>query len=59
MEPATIGLDLAKHVFHVHVSNSAGNTLQSKKLSRKDVLPFFGVLSPCLVGIEACASGHY
>lgn len=25
----------------------------------KDVLPFFGVLSPCVVGIEACSSGHY
>ena len=30
-----------------------------RKLKRRYVLAFFQKLPPCLVGIEACASGHY
>ena len=30
-----------------------------RQLKRRYVLPFFKKLSPCLVGIEACASSHY
>jgi transposase len=55
----TIGLDLAKNVFQIHGIDSEGNVLVQKQLRRADVLPFFGGLPPCLVGMEACATAHY
>ena len=30
-----------------------------RQLKRRFVLPFFKNLSPCLVGIQACATSHY
>lgn len=33
--------------------------LVRRQLRRADVLRFFGGLSPCLVGMEACATAHY
>lgn len=58
MTPATVGLDLAKNVFHVHVADAFSKTLDSKRLTRRDLLPFFKALPPCLIGIEACATAH-
>ena len=36
-EIATIGLDLAKNVFHVHVADASGRTLDSKRLTRLSI----------------------
>ena len=58
MNPATVGLDLAKNVFHIHVADASGRTLDSKRLSRRELLPFFESLPSCLIGIEACATAH-
>ncbi len=58
-EVSTIGLDLAKNVFQVHGVNSSGATVVHKQIRRRQVLPLFRKLSPCLVGIEACATSHY
>ncbi|MEL6682218.1 MAG: IS110 family transposase, partial [Pseudomonadota bacterium] len=58
MTPTTVGLDLAKNVFHVHVADALGHTIDSKKLARRELLPFFEALPPCLIGIEACATAH-
>jgi len=55
----TIGLDLAKKVFHVHGVDFAGNVVVARRLKRKEVLAFFAKLTPCLVGMEACGSAHY
>jgi transposase len=55
----TIGLDIAKSVFQVHGVDAAGNVVVRRQLKRRYVLPFFQKLSPCLVGIEACASSHF
>ena len=55
----TIGLDIAKSVFQVHGIDAAGNVLIRRQLKRRYVLAFFQKLSPCLVGIEACATSHY
>ena len=55
----TIGLDIAKNVFQLHGVDAAGNVLLRKQLRRADVLRFFSGLSPCLVGMEACATAHY
>ena len=55
----TIGLDIAKSAFQVHGVDAAGNVVVRRQLKRRYVLPFFQKLSPCLVGIEACASSHH
>jgi len=52
----TIGLDIAKSVFQVHCVDAEGNVVLRRRLKRRYVLAFFQKLSPCLVGIEACAS---
>jgi transposase len=55
----TIGLDIAKSVFQVHGVDAEGNVLIRRQLKRRSVLAFFQKLSPCLVGIEACATSHH
>lgn len=55
----TIGLDIAKHVFQVHGIDAAGAVCVREKLRRDDVVGFFEALPPCLIGIEACATGHH
>ncbi|HEX9073514.1 MAG TPA: IS110 family transposase [Pseudolabrys sp.] len=58
-EVSTIGLDIAKSVFQVHGVDDTGAVVIRKRISRAKVLEFFGGLSPCLVGIEACPSAHH
>ncbi len=55
----TIGVDLAKQVFQVHGVDHEGAVVLRKKLRRSQVLKFFATLSPCLVGMEVCASAHH
>jgi transposase len=55
----TIGFDIAKSVFQVHGIDADGVVVMRQQLRRSRVLSFFKKLSPCLVGIEACASSHY
>lgn len=55
----TIGIDIAKNIFHIHGVNAAGKPAVSRKLRRVQVLDFFRRLEPCLVGMEACATSHH
>lgn len=55
----TVGLDLAKHVFHVVCCDARGKVVKKRMLRRAQVLPYFASLSPVLVGLEACAGGHH
>jgi transposase len=59
MQISTIGLDIAKNVFQVHGIDSSEKVVIRKQLRRSQILAFFKALSPCLVGIEACATAHY
>ena len=59
MQITTIGLDLAKHVFQVHGIDAAEKVVVRKQFRRGQVLKFFEALSPCLIGMEACASAHH
>src|SRR5438876_6371071 len=59
MQVATIGLDLAKHVFQIHGIDAAENVVVRKQLRRSQVMGFFEALPPCLIGMEACATAHY
>ena len=58
-EVTTIGVDLAKNVFQVHGVDASGQSVIRRQLKRSQVLPFFKKQPPCLVGMEACASGHH
>jgi transposase len=55
----TIGLDLAKNVFHVVGVDAHGKRVLRKQLRRAQVLSYFSQLAPCRVGMEACAGAHY
>ena len=59
MQISTIGLDLAKNVMQVHGIDADGIAVLRKKLRRADVIRFFAGLSPCLIGMEACATAHH
>jgi transposase len=59
MEVATIGLDISKHVFHIHAVDSQGQVTNRQRLRRGEIMSFFSSLAPCLVGIEACATAHH
>jgi transposase len=59
MHVNTIGVDLAKNVFQVHGVDSAGKVVITRQLRRKQVLEFFSKLPGCLVGMEACGTGHH
>jgi len=55
----TIGLDLAKNVFHVVCCDARGKIVRKRQLKRGQVLAFFAKLERCLVGMEGCAGAHY
>lgn len=55
----TIGLDLAKQVFHAHGADARGSMQFSRKLTRAKVLGFLAAQPPCVVAMEACGSAHY
>ena len=58
-EIITIGVDLAKSVFHLHGVDAEGRPVLRRQLRRSQMLEFFQRQPPCLIGMEACASAHY
>ena len=59
MQITTIGLDIAKNVFQVHGIDANEKVVVRKRLRRNQVITYFAVLPPCLIGMEACATSHY
>ncbi len=59
MKVSTLGLDLAKNVFQVHVVDDEGNLTVRRQLRRQQMFSFFAELPPCLIGLEACGTSHY
>ena len=60
MEQATtIGLDIAKYVFHMHGADAAGHVLFRKRITRAKLLGFLAAQARCVVAMEACAGAHY
>lgn len=55
----TIGLDIAKHVFHAHGADERGRTVFSKRIGRSGLLAFFARQQRCVVALEACAGAHH
>ena len=58
-EVSTIGLDIAKQVFHVHGADDSGARLLSRRVTRAKLLSFFASQPRCLVAMEACGGAHH
>jgi transposase len=54
-----IGVDLAKHVFHLHGATMSGHVLFRKRLSRGQFLSFMERQPACIVVMEACGGAHH
>ena len=59
MNITTLGIDIAKSVFQLHGVDADGTIVMQKKLRRGAVLDVLGKLTPCLIGMEACATSHH
>lgn len=59
MNITTLGIDIAKSVFHLHGTNQQGKLALKKRLRREQLLAFMQNLPPCLVAMEACGGAHY
>ena len=55
----TIGLDIAKHVFHAHGADERGAKVFSRRIGRSGLLAFFARQPRCVVALEACAGAHH
>ena len=58
-EVITVGLDIAKHVFHAHGVDDRGRAIFSKRISRGKLLDFFAAQPSCTVALEACGGAHH
>jgi transposase len=63
MSNITVGIDLAKRIFHVALMKE-GEKTRYVKLKRKEVLPYFLQMedtakSRALIGLEACGGCHF
>lgn len=59
MKITTVGLDLAKTIFHLVGFDHRGSEQLKKKLRRDQLLRYFAQLPPCVVAMEACAGSNY
>lgn len=58
MEISRVGLDLAKRVIQLHAVDRHERVVCRRALKRDEVLRFFSGLTPCVIGMEACAQAH-
>ena len=60
-EITTVGLDLAKSVFHLIGCDAHGKEVKRKMLRRGELLAYIARLPPCLIGrkpVPAPTTGH-
>jgi transposase len=55
----TIGIDLAKSIFHLHGVDGEGKVVLRKRLSRSKLTEFISQLNPCMVAMEAYGGSHH
>jgi len=58
-EVITIGLDIAKQVFHAHGADASGAVVFSRRITRTKLLGFFAARPRCVVAMEACGGSHH
>ncbi len=47
MKITTVGIDIAKSIFHVFAVNKMGTLVKKKQLKRKELITFIAQLEPC------------
>ena len=55
----TVGIDLAKKIFHLVGTDTTGKMVWRKRLTRHALMPFMAQLPPVTIGMEACGGAHY
>ncbi len=56
---STIGMDIAKNIFQLHIVDLATGQVEKIKIKRNRVSTFFANRTPSLVAMEACGGAHY
>lgn len=59
MKITTIGLDIAKTMFHLFAVNREGKLVKRKQLKRKALLADIAKFEPCQIVMEACGGANY
>jgi transposase len=59
MSVTTIGIDLAKSVFHIHGVDAEGRSVLRRKTSRAGFERLMAGIPGCLVGMEAGSGSHH
>ena len=59
MTVTTLGIDLAKNIFHLHGVDALGKVAIQKRVTRANLRETVAQLPPCLIGMEACGSAQY
>ena len=59
MKGTTIGIDLAKNVFHLCATNRRGRVIWRKKTTRRGLEAVLAELPPSRIAMEACGGSHY
>jgi transposase len=55
----TVGIDIAKSVFHLVALDEKGSVLVKKKFSRPQLLVYAANLKAEVIGMEACSGAHF
>jgi len=55
----TVGIDIAKTVFHLVAVDEKGSILLKKKFSRSQLLVYTANLKAEVIGMEACSGAHF
>lgn len=56
---ALLGIDLGKHIFHVHAQDKAGHQLWRRKLNRKQLVELVANTPACRIVMESCSGAHH
>ena len=56
---ATLGVDLAKDVFHLHGVDARGHTVLERRITRRKLPEFIATLPACFIGMESCGGSNY
>jgi transposase len=55
----TIGIDLAKDVFHLHGVDQRGHTVMEQRITRAKLSEAVANMPECLIGLESCGGSQY
>ncbi len=59
MKSTTVGIDLAKNIFHVCAADRRGRIRWRKRTTREGLGKLLAELAPSTVAMESCAGSHY